>query len=47
MIQITNQPQAKDGRTFFLVATPGFLSEISQSLQQKMIDVALSELTEK
>ena len=43
---LTNQPQARDGRTFFLVATPGFLSEIPQSLQYKMIDVALSELAD-
>jgi len=44
---ITNCPTAKDGKKFFLVATPGFLSEIPQELQSKMIDVALIELTDK
>ncbi len=44
---IMNNVPAKDGRTFFLLGTRGFQYEIPQELQQKMIDVALIELTGK
>ena len=45
--QFTNQPEARDGRRFFLLGTPGFASEIPFGVQRKMIDIALEELTGK